>query len=73
MVLISLLVGPCALIGLGYAVTRSEYINNASIARDQPVPFSHEHHVADLDSTAVTAMPGSNVRRSQACRPRIRA
>lgn len=47
-VLISLLVGPFVLIGFGYAVTRSEYVNGVSITRNQPVPFSHEHHVSGL-------------------------
>ena len=29
-------------------VTRSSYITNEGIAKDQPVPFSHEHHVSGL-------------------------
>jgi hypothetical protein len=36
---------------LGWALlvlARSSYVTNAGIARDQPVPFSHQHHVADL-------------------------
>jgi hypothetical protein len=47
-VLITILVGPFIVIGIGYAVTRSQYITGASIAYDQPVPFSHEHHVGGL-------------------------
>src|SRR5262249_42139395 len=42
------LVAPFIVIGLGYAVTRSQYVTQASITRDQPVPFSHEHHVTGL-------------------------
>src|SRR5512132_2132887 len=30
------------------AVNRSGYVNQAGVAREQPVPFSHQHHVAGL-------------------------
>jgi len=30
------------------AVNRSPYVTEASVAREQPVPFSHEHHVRGL-------------------------
>jgi len=33
--------------GMG-AVNRSPYVTQAGIVRDQPVPFSHKHHVAGL-------------------------
>ena len=29
-------------------VTRSPYVTEADVVRDQPVPFSHEHHVSGL-------------------------
>ena len=29
-------------------VARSSYVTNAGITREQPVPFSHEHHVSGL-------------------------
>lgn len=29
-------------------INRSSYVTNAEVYRDQPVPFSHEHHVAGL-------------------------
>jgi hypothetical protein len=29
-------------------VNRSPYVTQAGIARDQPIPFSHAHHVADV-------------------------
>jgi hypothetical protein len=48
LVLISILVGPFILIGLAYTASRSQYVTEASITRDQPVPFSHEHHVTGL-------------------------
>lgn len=37
-----------ALFGLGLAVVRSPYVTGVGIAPRQPVPFSHEHHVAGL-------------------------
>jgi hypothetical protein len=48
LVLCAILVVPTVAIGLGYAVMRSQYITNASITLNQPVPFSHEHHVTGL-------------------------
>src|ERR687888_342330 len=39
-----------AVAGLGWAlneINRSPYVTNARIARVQPVPFSHKHHVGD--------------------------
>jgi hypothetical protein len=36
---------------LGYAVyglTGSPYVTDVNVARDQPVPFSHKHHVGEL-------------------------
>jgi len=30
------------------AINRSSYVTDQDVARDQPVPFSHEHHVAGL-------------------------
>jgi hypothetical protein len=47
-VLISLLVLPFVAIGLAYATMRSSYITNQSITLEQPVPFSHAHHVGGL-------------------------
>jgi hypothetical protein len=29
-------------------INRSSYVTNADVYRDQPVPFSHEHHVSGL-------------------------
>src|SRR5438552_2886884 len=37
-----------ALAWMGSAVDRSPYVTEAGIARDQPVQFSHEHHVSGL-------------------------
>jgi len=47
-VLLSILIVPFPGIALGYAVMRSQYVTEVSSTRDQPVPFSHEHHVTGL-------------------------
>jgi hypothetical protein len=47
-VLASILLSPLLLVGLGYAVTRSPYVTGQDVARDQPVPFSHQHHVGGV-------------------------
>jgi len=36
------------IIGLIYAVYRSPYMNHVGIPPEQPVPFSHKHHVQQL-------------------------
>lgn len=36
-----------SLIAIAYTLDRSHYITNVGIAPDQPVPFSHKHHVSD--------------------------
>src|SRR5688500_17640190 len=33
---------------VGYEIYRSPYVTQANVVRAQPVPFSHEHHVAGL-------------------------
>jgi hypothetical protein len=33
---------------VGAGVTRSSYVTDEGIAKNQPVPFSHEHHVSGL-------------------------
>jgi hypothetical protein len=37
-----------ALLWLLSALNRSSYVTRAGVARDQPVPFSHKHHVSGL-------------------------
>lgn len=47
----SVVIGLIAVAGLGLAIDtlfRSPYNTNVKIARDQPVPFSHKHHVAGI-------------------------
>ena len=47
-VLVAILVFPFAAAGAVYAVMRSPYVTGQSIVRNQPVPFSHQHHVGGL-------------------------
>jgi hypothetical protein len=44
-------------------INRSGYVTQAGVAREQPVPFSHQHHVGAWASTAATATPRSRRRR----------
>jgi hypothetical protein len=47
---VSILGAVCVAAALGYlawAVTQSPYLTEVNVAREQPVPFSHKHHVAD--------------------------
>jgi hypothetical protein len=46
--LVSVVVVPFLGVGLAYLVMRSEYITDRSITLNQPVPFSHKHHVGDF-------------------------
>ena len=39
---------PIVLVGLAYSVMGSSYVTDQSITREQPVPFSHAHHVGGL-------------------------
>jgi hypothetical protein len=47
-VLSSLVIGPAALLGLIYLLVRSPYQTQVGVIREQPVQFSHEHHVNGL-------------------------
>ena len=33
---------------IGWQVVRSPYVTEAGVIREQPVPFSHKHHVGDI-------------------------
>jgi len=39
---------PVVGVGLAYQLARSPYTTDQNVTRDQPVPFSHEHHVGGL-------------------------
>jgi hypothetical protein len=48
---VSILGAVFILAGLGWVaakVSRSSYVTGAGVVRDQPVPFSHDHHVSGL-------------------------
>src|SRR5215472_1095117 len=46
--LVSILVVPFLAIAVAYLVMRSSYITNQNVTLEQPVPFSHEHHISGL-------------------------
>jgi hypothetical protein len=41
------LLGPFALIGIGYRVVGSPYVTAQDVTVQQPIPFSHAHHVGE--------------------------
>ena len=47
-VLVAIAAFPFFAIGVAYCVTGSSYITNQNITVHQPVPFSHQHHIAGL-------------------------
>jgi hypothetical protein len=48
MILASIAVVPVLVVGLAYEVMKSPYVTEQNVTRNQPVPFSHEHHVGGL-------------------------
>ena len=46
--LASLGVVPVLTVGLAYQITGSPYQTDQNVTHDQPIPFSHEHHVSGL-------------------------
>ena len=48
LVMASLGAMPIVLVGLGYSLMSSSYVTSQSVTREQPVPFSHAHHVGGL-------------------------
>jgi hypothetical protein len=47
-ILLAILVVPFLGIGVGYWLSASNYETDRSLTADQPVPFSHQHHVGGL-------------------------
>ena len=47
-VLASIGAAPVLAVGLAYALWRSPYATAQDVTREQPIPFSHEHHVGGL-------------------------
>jgi hypothetical protein len=72
-ILIAILVVPFLVIGAGYWLSASPYETDQTLTLDQPVPFSHQHHVGGLGLDAAIATPRSRRRRSPACRRRTLA
>ena len=48
MTLLALVVGVSSVLGLSYLIVRSHYETMQNVPREQPVPFSHAHHVGGL-------------------------
>lgn len=66
-VLAAAILVPLALVGLAYAFARSPYVTNQEIVVQQPVPFSHQHHVGDSGWIAATATRALSNRPSLGC------
>jgi hypothetical protein len=47
-ILVAIVVVPVVAIAVGNGFTASDYITGQSMTLDQPVPFSHQHHVGGL-------------------------
>jgi NAD-dependent SIR2 family protein deacetylase len=47
-VLLAILIVPFLAIGVAYAIMQSNYVTGQTLTLEQPVPFSHEHHVGGL-------------------------
>jgi hypothetical protein len=73
LVLIAIPVVPALAIGLAYWVMRSDYVTGQTVTRDQPVPFSHAHHVGGLGidcrycHTAVETSPVASIPATHIC------
>ena len=48
LLLASLGVIPVLAVGLAFQIVGSPYVTEQNVTRDQPIPFSHEHHVGGL-------------------------
>ena len=71
--LLAILVVPVAAIGAAYAVMWSPYVTGQNVVIEQPVPFSHQHHVGALGldcrycHTAVERSPVASVPPTHIC------
>lgn len=48
LVIVALAALPVLAVGFAYAIMRSPYITAQNVTRNQPVPFSHQHHAGGL-------------------------
>ena len=64
--------GAGLLIAFAYGMDRGTYITDVGVAKDQPVPFSHKHHVSDdgfdcrychtsVETSAVAGLPATEI------------
>lgn len=71
-ILIAIVLLPFVAIGLGYSISASPYVTDRTLTIDQPVPFSHEHHVGGLgldcrychtavETSAVAGIPSTHI------------
>ena len=57
----ALAASPVLLVGLAYGLTTSPYVTAQDLVREQPVPFSHEHHFGRAGITAaIVTRPSKN-------------
>jgi hypothetical protein len=72
-ILLAILVVPFLAIGIGYWLSASPYETDQTLTLDQPVPFSHEHHVGGLGldcrycHTAVETSPVASLPPTHTC------
>src|SRR3954466_6659616 len=45
--IVAVLVSAGAIVGAAYEINAGSFITDVDVAREQPVPFSHKHHVGD--------------------------
>ena len=72
-ILLAILIVPFLAIGAGYWLSASPYETDQTLTLDQPVPFSHEHHVGGLGldcrycHTAVETSPVASLPPTHTC------
>jgi formamidopyrimidine-DNA glycosylase len=68
-----ILFGVAALIAAAYGLDRGDYNTDVHVAKDQPIPFSHKHHVTDdgIDCrychTSVETAPFAGIPATEIC------
>jgi len=68
-----ILFGVAALIAAAYGLDRGDYNTDVHVAKDQPIPFSHKHHVTDdgIDCrychTSVETAPYAGIPATEIC------
>ena len=73
LILVSVVATPVAALALAYGLRVSPYATDQNATIDQPVPFSHKHHVGDLGidcrycHTGVEAQAGAGLPSTQTC------